>query len=281
MLVNTKEMLLEAKKGNYAIPHFNIINLEIAKYVLEECEKQQCPAILGVTEGALKHMGGANVVVGMVKGLLKELNITIPVALHIDHGTSFDTCKKAIDAGFTSVMIDASKYELDENIRITKEVVDYAHQFDVTVEAEVGHVGGVEDNISATNLNATLEESVALVNETGIDLLTPAVGTAHGIYKGVPVIDFDLIKKIGSTVSLPIVLHGGSGVPESDIRKAISNGINKINIDTEIRQAWQKGVAEFIQDNPNVIDPRKIIGNAEQFIKKVVNDKIKLFSGNE
>ena len=205
MLVNFKEMLKKAKDGHYAVPHFNINDLEWTKYILEECQELNVPVILGVSEGAAKYMGGFNTISGMVKGLIEDLNITIPVCLHVDHGQSFETCKKAIDAGFTSVMIDASRHEIGENIRITKEVVDYAHDRNVTVEAEVGHIGGTEDNITSEETNATLEECLIIYNNTGIDALAPALGSVHGFYKGEPNLNFERMKLINESLPIPLV----------------------------------------------------------------------------
>ena len=277
MLVNSKEILLAAKKGHYAIPHFNINNLEWTKYILEEMEHLQKPVILGVSEGACKYMGGFDVIVGMVKGLLKDLNITIPVCLHVDHGTSFETCQKAIDAGFTSVMIDASRLPLEENIRVTKEVVDYAHSRGVTVEAEIGHIGGTEDNITNTSSNARLDECITLVKETNIDSLAPALGSVHGLYKGEPNLDFKTMKEISEHLEVPLVLHGGTGIPEYQIKEAISCGINKININTELQIAWHDAVSKFIEENPNIYDPRKVIGSGEKAIKEKIEEKVNLF----
>lgn len=279
MLVNSYEMLIKAKEEKYAIPQFNINNLEWAKIILESCEKTKVPVILGVSEGALKYMGGPNTVVGMVKGLILDLNITIPVCIHLDHGTNYEVCKETIDAGFTSVMIDASKYPLEENISITKKVVDYAHERGATVEAEIGHVGGVEDTISATNKNADLNECIRMVNETGIDSLAPAIGTAHGLYSGDPIIDFNLLKNISETINIPLVMHGGSGVPETDIRKSIEYGINKININTELQVAWHEGVTEHINNNKDQYDPRKVIGAGKKNMEQVIDYKVKLFFG--
>ena len=180
MLVNFVEMLNKAKKEHYAVPQFNINNLEWTKYILEACRDLNVPVILGVSEGAAKYMGGYNVVSAMVRELVKSLNVTTPVCIHLDHGTSKESCVKAIDSGFTSVMIDASRHELSENVRITKEVVDYAHSKGVSVEAEVGHIGGTEDNITATSTNATLEDCQVLYENTGIDSLAPALGSVHG-----------------------------------------------------------------------------------------------------
>lgn len=277
MLVNSKEMLLKAKKEHYAVPHFNINNLEWTKYILEEMEKLNKPVILGVSEGAAKYMGGWKVVASLVKSLIEELSITIDVCLHVDHGSSFETCKLAIDAGFTSVMIDASKHELDENIRITKEVVDYAHKKGVTVEAEIGHIGGTEDGISATNFNATLEECQILVEKTSIDSLAPALGSVHGLYKGEPNLDFETMKKINDNLEVPLVLHGGTGIPDYQIKKAIECGISKININTELQIAWHSGVKEFIKANENSYDPRKVISSGEKNIKETIDYKVQEF----
>lgn len=277
MLVNFKEMLMDAKKGKYAVPHLNINNLEWTKYILEKCNELQVPVILGVSEGAAKYMGGYDVIVGMVKGLMKDLNITIPVCLHVDHGSSKETCIKAIDAGFTSVMIDASRHELDENIRITKEVVDYAHERGVSVEAEVGHIGGSEDNITSTSTNATLEDCLTLYENTGIDSLAPALGSVHGFYKGEPNLDFVTMEEINENLPIPLVLHGGTGIPDDKIKKAISCGISKININTDLQSVWSKAVRKFLDENKDVYDPRKIIGSGEQAIKNRIEEIITLF----
>ena len=277
MLENFNKMLQEAKKGHYAIPHFNINNLEWTKYILEECNKNKTPVILGVSEGAAKYMGGYNVIVGMVKGIIKDLNIEIEVALHLDHGSTFENCKKAIDAGFTSVMIDASKYNIEENIRITKEVVDYAHPRNVTVEAEVGHIGGTEDDITSNISNATLEDCEKLYYSTNIDAIAPALGSVHGFYRSEPNLDFETMKEINEHLPIPLVLHGGSGIEDEKIVKAISCGISKINVNTELQDAWSKGVKEYLKDNNEVYDPRKIIGSGENNLKSKVIEKIKLF----
>lgn len=277
MLINSKEMLKKAKEEHYAVPHFNINNLEWTKYILEKCNEINIPVILGVSEGAAKYMGGFDVIAGMVKGLIKDLNITIPVCLHVDHGSSLETCVKAIDAGFTSVMIDASRHELEENIRITKEVVDYAHERDVTVEAEVGHIGGTEDNVTSSITNATLEDCQKLWEATGIDSLAPALGSVHGFYKGEPNLDFDTMKTINEALPIPLVLHGGSGIPDYQIDKAISCGISKINVNTELQDSWSKAVREFLNNNPTAYDPRKVIGSGEAAIKEKIEEKVRLF----
>lgn len=277
MLVNFKEMLQDAKENHYAVPHFNINNLEWTKYILEECEKLQVPVILGVSEGAAKYMGGYHTITNMTKGLIEDLGISIPVCLHVDHGATIELCKKAIDAGFTSVMIDASRKELSENIQITKEVVNYAHERGVTVEAEVGHIGGTEDDQTSSITNATLEECIELTNKTGIDALAPALGSVHGFYKGEPNLDFERMKQINDTLTIPLVLHGGSGIPDEQIKKAIACGISKINVNTEVQDNWNKAVREFIKSNEEAIDPRKIIGSGEAAIKEKIAEKIRLF----
>ncbi len=277
MLVNFNEMLMNAKKGKYAVPHLNINNLEWTKYILEKCNELQVPVILGVSEGAAKYMGGYDAVVGMVKGLMKDLNVTIPVCLHVDHGSTKEACIKAIDAGFTSVMIDASRHELEENIRITKEVVDYAHERGVSVEAEVGHIGGTEDNITSTSTNATLDDCLTLYKNTGIDSLAPALGSVHGFYKGEPNLDFETMAVINENLPIPLVLHGGTGIPDDKIKKAISCGISKININTELQSVWSKAVRKFLDENKEVYDPRKIIGSGEAAMKNRIAEIVTLF----
>ena len=277
MLVNFNEMLAKAKKEHYAVPHFNINNLEWTKYILEECQNQEVPVILGVSEGAAKYMGGFAAITGMVKGLIKDQEITIPVCLHVDHGQSFETCKKAIDAGFTSVMIDASKQELAENIKITKEVVEYAHERGVSVEAEVGHIGGSEDNITSSATNATLEDCLAIYENTKIDALAAALGSVHGFYKGEPNLDFERMDIIKEALPIPLVLHGGSGIPDDMIRKAIECGTAKINVNTELQVAWSDAVKDFLKANDEAYDPRKVIGSGEKAMKEAIAAKIKLF----
>lgn len=277
MLVNFNEILMKAKKEKYAVPHFNINNLEWTKYILEKCNELEIPVILGVSEGAAKYMGGYNAVSMMVQGLLKDLAITVPVCLHVDHGTTKEACIQAIDAGFTSVMIDASRHELNKNIQITKEVVEYAHQRGVSVEAEVGHIGGTEDNITNTSSNATLEDCLTLYQNTGIDSLAPALGSVHGFYKGEPNLDFETMKIINENLPIPLVLHGGTGIPNDKIETAIACGISKININTDLQVVWSKAVRECLNNNPEVYDPRKVIGSGEQAIKNRIAEIVTLF----
>lgn len=276
MLINSKEMLEQARINHYAVPHFNINNLEWTRFILEECNKENSPVILGVSEGAAKYMGGFSVIAKMVAELDKSLEIKIPVCLHVDHGSSFESCKSAIDAGFTSVMIDASKYSLEENIQITKKVVTYAHERNVTVEAEIGHVGGEEDGIADELAYAKVEDAVKLATETNIDSLAPALGSVHGPYKGEPKLDFDRMKEIMELTKLPLVLHGGSGIDDEKIKKAISCGICKLNINTELQMEWTKGVRNFLNENNEVYDPRKVIKAGEENIKNAIRLKIEL-----
>ena len=281
-LENMCEMLKKAHEGHYAVGQFNINNLEWTSAILGECQELKCPVILGVSEGAAKYMGGFDTIYGMVTGYMKDNNITIPVALHVDHGSSFDVCKKAIDAGFTSVMIDASKHPLDENIRIVKEVVDYAHSQKnyVSVEAELGHVGGQEDNVVSQGvLYADKDECKKLVDVTKVDCLAPALGSVHGPYHGEPKLGFKEMEEINELVGIPLVLHGGSGIPDFQLRMAIDRGTCKINVNTECQQAFSKILREIVAttDPVKVYDPRKILGPAKQGIKDVVKAHCEVF----
>ena len=271
MLVNMKKMLNEAKENKYAVPQFNINNLEWTRFILEEVQKLNSPVILGVSEGAMKYMGGFKTIKDMVSNLIDYLNITVPVALHLDHGSSFLVCKSAIDSGFTSVMIDASKYSLDENVRITKEVVSYSKDKDVSVEAEIGRVGGSEDSVNSGIIYADVEESVKLSKETGIDFLAPALGSVHGLYKGEPNLNFDRMKEISEKTNLPLVLHGGTGIYDNQIIQSIKCGIAKINFNTELQIAWSNEVRKNI--DTNIYDPRKIIKLGEDALKLCVRNK--------
>ena len=280
MLENTKKILEDAKMHHYAIPHFNINNLEWTKYILEECQELNNPVILGVSEGASKYMGGFYAVAMMVKGLIKDLNITIPVVLHVDHGT-YEGCKKAIEAGFSSVMFDGSKLSLEENIAKTKEIVTLAHAKNITVEAEIGHIGGEEDGVADTLAYAKVEDAVRLAKETEIDLLAPALGSVHGIYKGEPKLDFDRMMEIKKLTNLPLVLHGGSGIPDDMIKKAIKCGICKLNINTELQIVWAQAVREKLNNDQEVYDPRKIIGAGQTAIKQAIKEKIELLNSTK
>ena len=276
-LESMTKMLRKAFDEHYAVGQFNINNVEWTSAVLEEAEKTRTPVILGVTSSAAKYMGGWHTVVGLVKGLMEDLKITVPVALHVDHGGSFEVCKDAIDAGFTSVMIDGSKLPIDENIAVVKKVVDYAHERGVSVEAELGKVGGQEDNVVAETMYADKDECVRMVKETGIDFLAPALGSVHGPYHGEPKLGFKEMKEIAEATNIPLVLHGGSGIPNEQLRMAIDRGTAKININTECQQAWTAIVREVLAKDPKVYDPRKIIGPGREGIKEVVRTKATIF----
>jgi len=272
-----KEMLIKAREGHYAVGQFNINNLEWTEAILDEAQALNAPVILGVSEGAAKYMGGWLVVSAMVKAYIKSKNITVPVALHVDHGSSFEVVKAAIDAGFSSVMIDASHFPFEENIEITKKVVEYAHARGVSVEAELGRVGGQEDHVVAETMYADPEECRILVEKTGIDCLAPALGSVHGPYHGEPKLGFDEMAYINNLLKMPLVLHGGSGIPDDQLRKAIDRGTAKINVNTESQQAWTAIVREVLEKDKNVYDPRKIIGPGKEGIKNVVRAKCEVF----
>ncbi|NPV44055.1 MAG: class II fructose-1,6-bisphosphate aldolase [Firmicutes bacterium] len=278
--VTVKEILQDARNGSYAVGAFNTNNMEIVQAIVEAAVEENSPVILQASQGALKY-AGIEYITAMVKAAAEIA--PIPIALHLDHGTSFEQIVKCIRYGFTSVMIDGSKYPLEENIRITKKVVEIAGAVGVSVEAELGKIGGTEDDISVSEKEAYMtdpQEAVRFVKETGVDSLAIAIGTAHGPYKGEPKLDFDRLEKISSLVDIPLVLHGASGVPEDSIRKAVERGICKINIDTDIRQAFARAVREFLEKNPKEYDPRKILGPAKEEMKKVIREKIRLFGSS-
>ncbi|UTH06639.1 class IIb fructose-bisphosphate aldolase FdaB [Macrococcoides canis] len=277
-LVSMKEMLIKAKEGGYAVGQYNLNNLEFTQAILGATQEENAPVILGVSEGAAKYMGGFYTVVKMVEGLMKDMNITVPVAIHLDHGSSFENCKAAIDAGFTSVMIDASHHPFEENVEITKKVVEYAHSKGVSVEAELGRVGGQEDDVVSDGVvYADAKECQELVEKTGIDFLAPALGSVHGPYKGEPNLGFKEMEEIGKATGLPLVLHGGTGIPTKDIERSISLGTAKINVNTENQIASAKAVRDTLNNDANVYDPRKYLGPAREAIKATVIGKIKEF----
>ncbi|UBH12930.1 class IIb fructose-bisphosphate aldolase FdaB [Macrococcus armenti] len=277
-LVSMKEMLIKAKEGGYAVGQYNLNNLEFTQAILSASQEENAPVILGVSEGAAKYMGGFYTVVKMVEGLMHDMNITVPVAIHLDHGSSFESCKAAIDAGFTSVMIDASHHPFEENVEITKKVVEYAHSKGVSVEAELGRVGGQEDDVVSDGVvYADAKECQELVEKTGIDCLAPALGSVHGPYKGEPNLGFKEMEEIGNATGLPLVLHGGTGIPTKDIERSISLGTAKINVNTENQIASAKAVRDTLNNDADVYDPRKYLGPAREAIKATVIGKIKEF----
>ncbi|KGR80181.1 class II fructose-bisphosphate aldolase [Ureibacillus manganicus] len=280
-LVSMKEMLIKAKNEGYAVGQFNINNLEFTQAILQAAEEEKSPVILGVSEGAGKYMGGFISVVHMVKGLMESYKITVPVAIHLDHGSSFDKCKEAVDAGFTSVMIDASHHSFEENVKITKEVVEYAHANGVSVEAELGTVGGEEDGVIGGIIYANPNECKALVEQTGIDCLAPALGSVHGPYKGEPNLGFAEMEEISNLTDIPLVLHGGTGIPTKDIQRSISLGTAKINVNTENQIAATKVIREVLESDKKVYDPRKYLAPARDAIKATVIGKMREFGSSQ
>ena len=276
-LVSMTEMLKKAKEGHYAVGQFNINNLEWTQAVLQAAVENNSPIILGVSEGAGKYMGGPVAVVGMVNGLLEAMDVKVPVALHLDHGSSVDVCKQYIDAGFSSVMFDHSHYPIDEHIALTKEVVAYAHPKNVSVEAEVGTVGGTEDGVTGGIKYADLEECKRMVSEGQIDALAAALGSVHGTYAGEPVLGFDEMLAISEATGAPLVLHGGSGIPEFQIKKAIERGHAKINVNTELQQQWTAAVRAKLAADSEVYDPRKVIAPGKEAIVKTTKEIMDMF----
>ncbi len=280
-LVSMTEMLNKGKAQGYAVGQFNLNNLEFTQAILQAAEEEKSPVILGVSEGAARYMGGFKTVVKMVEGLLEDYKITVPVAIHLDHGSSFEKCKEAVDAGFTSVMIDASHAPFEENVATTIKVVEYAHAKGVSVEAELGTVGGQEDDTIADGvIYADAKECEELVKRTKIDCLAPALGSVHGPYKGEPKLGFVEMEEIGELTGVPLVLHGGTGIPTKDIQKAVSLGTAKINVNTENQIASAKVVREVLAANPNMYDPRKYLGPARDVIKETVIGKMREFGSS-
>lgn len=277
-LVSIKEMLLQAKAGGYAVGQFNLNGLQWAQAVLQAAEEEGVPVILGATDRLVGFLGGYRVIAAMVRELEREMGITVPVALHLDHGMSVERCKQAIDAGFTSVMIDGSHYPIDDNIAITKEVVQYARRFGVSVEAEVGTVGGMEDGLIGGIRYADPLECKRIVTEAGIDALAAALGSVHGSYQGEPVLGFEEMKHISQITDVPLVLHGGSGIPTHQLRRAIELGHAKINVNTECVQAWAAAVRSTLAADSRLYDPRAILTPGTEAIKAVVKTKLAQFA---
>ncbi|MBO9130095.1 class II fructose-bisphosphate aldolase [Bacillus sp. 165] len=281
-LVSMKDMLNQALEGKYAVGQFNINNLEWTQAILAAAEEEKSPVILGVSEGAARHMGGFKTTVMMVKGLMEDMKITVPVAIHLDHGSSFAKCKEAIEAGFTSVMIDASHHPFEENVETTLQVVQYAHERNVSVEAELGTVGGQEDDIVADGvIYANPTECAELVKRTGVDCLAPALGSVHGPYKGEPNLGFKEMEEVRNLTGVPLVLHGGTGIPTHDIERAISLGTSKINVNTENQISFTKAVREILNSNSEVYDPRKYIVPGREAIKQTVISKMREFGSSQ
>lgn len=277
-LVPMTELLAKAEAGAYAVGAFNANNMEIVQAIAMAAEKEQAPVIMQASQGAIKY-AGLDYIIGLVK--IAAESTRVPIALHLDHGTSFDQVVRCIRGGFSSVMFDGSQLPLEENIRITKKVLDIARPVGVSVEAELGKIGGTEDDISVKeSLFTDPREAEVFVKETGVDALAIAIGTAHGQYKGEPKLDFERLVEIRKLVSIPIVLHGSSGVPDAAITKAISLGIRKVNIDTNIREAFVARVRQEIDKNPAEIDPRKFLGPGRDAAVELIREKIRLFGSS-
>src|SRR6056297_1215649 len=256
-LVPMHEILNKANEEYYAVGGFNINNMEFLQGIIWAAEETNSPLILQASEGAIRYIG-MDYVINMVKAAVKDTHI--PVALHLDHGSSYEVIMKCIREGFSSVMFDGSKYSFEENIRLTQEVVKAAHSVGVTVEAELGKIGGSEE----------------YVEKTEVDALAIAIGTAHGVYKGKPELDFDRLEEIKSILNMPLVLHGASGVPEEDIRKAVKLGINKVNVNTAFQQAFTAKIRELFENDPELYDPRKYCGPGRDAISEAVKEKIEM-----
>ncbi len=281
MLVSAKEMLTKAKEGGYAVGQFNINNLEWAKTILLTAQECNSPVILGVSEGAGKYMCGYNTIVGMVKGMIETLGITVPVAIHLDHG-SYEHAHKVIEAGFSSVMFDGSHYGIEENIEKTKEIIAAARAKGMSVEAEVGSIGGEEDGVVGAGEFADPDEC-KLIADLGVDMLAAGIGNIHGKYpenwKG---LNFDVLAKVQEvTNGVPLVLHGGTGIPDDMIKKAISLGVSKINVNTECQLAFAAAVRKYIEEGKDLqgkgFDPRKLLAPGTEAIRETVKEKMELF----
>ena len=281
MLVTATEMLNKAKAGHYAVGHFNINNLEWTKAILSTAQELNSPVILGVSEGAGKYMGGYHAIVGMVNGLLQDMNITVPVALHLDHG-SFEGCYKCIEAGFSSIMFDGSHYSIEENIEKTKKLVADAHAAGLSIEAEVGSIGGEEDGVISMGECADPNECKQIA-DLGVDFLAAGIGNIHGKYpanwKG---LSFETLAAVQEkTGTLPLVLHGGTGIPADMIKKAISLGVSKINVNTECQLAFADATRKYIEAGKDLegkgFDPRKLSAPGYEAIKATVKEKMELF----
>ncbi|XMB67888.1 class II fructose-1,6-bisphosphate aldolase [Mycoplasmatota bacterium zrk1] len=281
MLVNAKEMLLKAREEGYAVGQFNINNLEWTKAIIETAQENNSPVILGVSEGAGKYMGGFKTVVGMVNGMLEELNITVPVAIHLDHG-SFEGAKSAMQAGFSSVMFDGSHYQIDENITKTLDIIEIANENNISVEAEVGSIGGEEDGVVGAGEVADPNECKKIA-DLGVSMLAAGIGNIHGKYpENWTGLNFDVLKQIQDiTFGMPLVLHGGTGIPNDMVTESISLGVSKINVNTECQIVFTAATRIYFEEGKDKVgkgfDPRKVLAPGYQAIKDVVKEKMELF----
>jgi len=275
-LVSSTPMLQAARANGFCIGAFNVHTLEMLQAVVEAAEETESPLIIQSTAGTVKHLGPEYIAAAATVAANRS---KVPIALHLDHCTEFDLIVRCIRAGYTSVMIDASHEPFDENVRLTKQVVDVARAAGVNVEAELGKVGGVEDDIVVDDHEALLadpDDCARFVELTGVQTLAPAVGTAHGLYKGEPKIDFERIRRIAEKVDVPLVLHGGSGIPEEQVRRSVSLGIAKMNVATELRIAFSDAIKAVFAENPDENDPRKYMVPAKKAVKEVAIEKMRL-----
>ena len=281
MLVSAKDMLVKAKEGHYAVGQFNINNLEWTKSVLLTAEELKSPVILGVSEGAGKYMTGFTTVAAMVKAMDESLGITVPVALHLDHGT-YEGCYKCIKAGFTSIMFDGSHYDIEENVAKTSELVNVSHQLGLSIEAEVGSIGGEEDGVVGMGECADPDECKRIA-DLGVDMLAAGIGNIHGKYpEGWPGLRFDVLDAIQQkTGVMPLVLHGGTGIPADMIKKAINLGVSKINVNTECQLSFADATRKYVEAGKDLegkgFDPRKLLAPGAEAIKGTVKEKMELF----
>ncbi|MFL1677045.1 class II fructose-1,6-bisphosphate aldolase [Paenibacillus dendritiformis] len=269
------EMLQRALKENYAVGQFNINGLLWVQSILQAAEEARSPVILAASDRLIEYLGGFATIASMVKAVKEELEITVPVALHLDHGSSFSRCVQAIDAGFSSVMYDGSHLPIQDNIANTQKVTTYAHAHGVSVEAEVGSVGGMEDGLVGGIRYADLSECERLVREAGVDALAPALGSVHGKYQGEPVLGFKEMQAIAEAVRIPLVLHGASGIPLPQLKRAIDLGHAKVNYNTELVTAWAEAVRTVMEENPSLCEPRAIMMPAKEALIAKVKEKIK------
>jgi fructose-bisphosphate aldolase, class II len=300
MLRNTLKLLKKAKKEKYAVGHFNINNMEICQAIIAAAEKKKSPVIIATSEGAIKY-AGLNYLINIAKAAAQA---KVPVALHLDHGRDLNMIKQCIKVGYSSVMIDASHLNFEENVKLTKKVVQMAHKKGLTVEAELGTIGGVEDNVKSKNIEFVNPKKVnEFVKKTGCDFLAIGIGTSHGAhkFKGKVNLRYDLLKNVSAKVKVPLVLHGASGlpknivnlakkygaklgnavgVPDKDIKKAIKHGICKINIDTDLRIAFDAGIRKYLKNNPKDFDPRHIMNEARKLMQVIVEKKIEMFGSS-
>lgn len=274
-----KELLNEAK-NKYAIGQFNINNYQWAQAILKAAEEEKSPVIVASSDRIVDYLGGFRLIATTIKTMMEEMNITVPVVLHLDHGLSVERCKEAIDAGYSSVMFDGSKFSIEENIRMTSEVVAYAESKGVSVEAEVGSVGGTEDGVTGGVVYADPNECERLVKEAKVDALAAALGSVHGPYKGEPKLGFVEMEEISQRTDVPLVLHGGSGIPEHQIKKCIELGHAKINVNTECAIAWAETVREILTNNKELYNPQAILIPAMDAIIDVVKEKMQLFGSS-